>query len=62
VLVYTTSDGTPLRVYQAAPSLNGLSILLNNGASATDTEAARQAVADMALTYQESARLTVVGY
>ena len=54
--VYTTSTGAPLRIYSAAPDLAGTSLMLS------DSGQTAGAVADVSLTYQESMRITLVGY
>lgn len=60
--VFTTATGAPVRLYPAVPSLAGTSIMLGQYATATDTEAARMAVADATIATTESAQITVVGY
>jgi len=62
ILAYTTSTGAPVRIYPASPDLAGTSILATNAGSATDSEAARAAKADITLATTESAMITVVGY
>ena len=62
IVAYTTSSGAATRVYPASPDLAGTSILASTGASATDTEAARTAIADVTLSTTESMMLTVEGY
>lgn len=60
--VYTTSTGAAVRIYPAAPNLAGTSVMLGQYATATDSEAARMAVADATIATTESAQITVVGY
>lgn len=56
LLIYTTSTGAPLRIYSAAPSPDGTSIILS------DSGQAAGAKADFSLTATESAKLVVVGW
>jgi len=51
--VFTTSTGAPVRVYLAAPSKDGLSIVLTATAGA---------LSDVTIATTESARIEVVGY
>lgn len=60
--VYTTATGATLRIYPAAPSLDGSKINTGVYGTATDTEAARMAVGDAAVASGESAVITVHGY
>lgn len=62
VQVYTTSSGAAVRIYPAAPNLAGTSIMTGMAATATDTEAARQAVTDITIATTESAQITLIGY
>lgn len=54
--IYTTSGGAPARIYSAAPTLAGTSIMLS------DSGQTAGAVADMTLATTESAQITIVGY
>jgi hypothetical protein len=54
--IYTTATGVVARIYPAAPSTDGTEILL------TSTAATAGATTDMALAYNESARITLIGY
>ena len=56
LMIYTTSTGAPLRIHSAAPDLAGTSVILS------DSGQTAGAKADMSLTYQESARITLIGY
>ena len=62
LLVYTTATGAGLRIYPAVPSLDGSMIHTTHSGSATDTEAARTAIADAAVASGESACIEVHGY
>jgi hypothetical protein len=62
VLVYTTATGAPLRVYPAAPSYNGVNLHATNAGTGTDSEAARNAVLDIALANAETAQVELHGY
>jgi len=54
--IYTTATGAPSRLYSAAPTLAGTSIMLS------DSGQTAGAVADMTLATSESAQITIVGY
>lgn len=62
VAVTTTATGATTVILPAVPSLLGTGVLLTNAGSATDTAAARNAIADYTLATTNTFQITVVGY
>lgn len=62
VLAYTTSSGAGVRIYPATPNFDEDSILATKASTATDTEAARQAVGDIITASTESLKFVLEGY
>lgn len=60
--VITTSSGAVARILPTAPDASGAGILFNHAGSATDTEAARAAIADSTLATTETWVVTMIGY